>query len=60
MVLFLSMVAAAPEIKVFQLELEFELPENVLRFTHCHRTASAILFLFLLENDSQVVNKIGS
>ena len=60
MVLFLSMIAAAPEIKVFQLELEFELPENVLRFIHCHRTASAILFLFLLENDSQVVNKIGS
>ena len=58
MVLFLRRVAAAPEIKVF--ELEFELPENVLRFTHCHRTASAILFLFLLGNDSQVVNKIGS
>ena len=25
---------AAVEIKVFELELEFELPQNVLRFTH--------------------------
>ena len=53
------MVVAAAEIKVFELELEFELPQNVLRFTHflhsiCH------FFFFFLEHDSQVVNKIGS
>ena len=28
------MVVAAAEIKVFELELEFELPQSVLRFTH--------------------------
>ena len=48
---------AAVEIKVFELELEFELPQNVLRFTHL---LHSIPHFFFLERDSQVVNKIGS
>ena len=48
------MVVTAAEIKLF--ELEFELPQNVLKFIHFH---SLHHFLFL-EHDSEVVNKIGS
>ena len=51
------MVVAAAEIKLFELELEFELPQNVLRFTHF---LYSIRHFFFLEHDSQVVNKIGS
>ena len=51
------MIVAAAEIKVFELELEIELPQNVLRITHfLHR----IRHFFFLEYHSQVVNKIGS
>ena len=49
---------AAVEIKVFELEIEFELPQNVLRFTHFLHSIRH--FVFFLEHDSQAVNKIGS
>ena len=51
------MVVSAADIKVFELELEFELPQNVLRFIHF---LHSIRHLFFLEHDSRVVNKIGS
>ena len=50
------MVVSAADIKVF--ELEFELPQNVLRFIHFLHSIRH--FVFYLEHDSRVVNKIGS
>ena len=52
------MVVSATDIKVFELELEFELPQNVLRFIHFLHSIRH--FVFFLEHDSRVVNKIGS
>ena len=53
------MVVSAADIKVFELELEFELPQNVLRFIHFLHSIRHFFFFFL-EHDSRVVNKIGS
>ena len=52
------MIVSAADIKVFELELEFELPQNVLRFIHFLHSIRH--FFFFLEHDSGVVNKIGS
>ena len=52
------MVVSAADIKVFELELEFELPQNFLRFIHFPHSIRH--FVFFLEHDSRVVNKIGS
>ena len=51
------MVVSAADIKVFELEVEFELPKNVLRFIHFLHSIRHFVFL---EHDSRVVNKIGS
>ena len=59
MVWYLNVIAAAAEIKVFELELEFELPQNILRFTYFLHSIRHFV-VFFLEYDSQVVNKIGS
>ena len=52
------MVVSAADTKVFELELEFELPQNVLRFIHFLHSIRH--FFFFLEHDSRVVNKIDS
>ena len=51
MVNYLNMVDAAAELKVFELELEFELHQNVPRFTHFLHTIRHFVFVFL-EHDS--------